>query len=174
MNNHKLVLMPVLMLTTATVFAQVATDSDQLEDIVVTAQRRSENVQKVPISVTTITGDQISPAAAQSSFDLTEQVVGLQINKEIAGADPTIFMRGVGVNDFNPSSSGAIGVVVDDVFLASAVGQLFSLYDLDRVEVLRGPQGTLFGRNTTGGVLNFVTRQPTWDTEAEGALTYWN
>jgi len=95
MNRYKFALILLLTAATAPVFAQVAADADpakmadgQLQEIVVTAQRRSENVQKVPISVTTVTGDQIRPAAALSSFDLTQQVVGLQINKGNCGSRP--------------------------------------------------------------------------------------
>ena len=147
-------------------------NAEQIDVIVVTAQRRSENVQDVPVSVATITGDKIGPGGAQTSLDLAKHVVGLQLNQVFAGSNPTIFVRGVGVNDYNPASSGAVGVMIDDVFLNSGVGQLFQLYDLDRVEVLRGPQGTLFGRNTTGGVLNFTTRKPTFTPSVNASVSY--
>jgi iron complex outermembrane receptor protein len=136
--------------------------SNQIAEIIVTAQKRGENVQKVPISITAISGDTLAQDGVVTTLDLTQAVPGLQINNLFQSSNPTIFLRGVGVNDFNPASSGAVGVTVDDVFLNSGVGQLFAIFDLDRVEVLKGPQGTLYGRNTTGGVINYTTKRPTF------------
>jgi iron complex outermembrane recepter protein len=141
-------------------------------DIVVTAQRRAERLQDVPIAISALTGDALAPGRAATAEDLTGNVVGLQLDRVFQSSNPTIFLRGVGVNDYNPASSGAVGVVLDDVFLNSSVGQLFSVYDVDRLEVLRGPQGTLFGRNTTGGILNFVTKRPSFREDAVVSATY--
>ncbi len=141
-------------------------------EIVVTAQRRTERVQDVPIAVSVLSGDSIAPGRVATAEDLTGNIIGLQLDRVFQSSNPTIFLRGVGVNDYNPASSGAVGVVIDDVFLNSSVGQLFAVYDVDRLEVLRGPQGTLFGRNTTGGLLNFVTRRPTFTTQGNISATY--
>lgn len=151
---------------------EAAAEADVVDEIVVTAQRRTERVQDVPIAVSVLGGETLSPGRIATAEDLTGNVVGLQLDRVFQSSNPTIFLRGVGVNDYNPASSGAVGVVIDDVFLNSSVGQLFSVYDIDRLEVLRGPQGTLFGRNTTGGLLNFVTRRPTFDTEGDISVTY--
>ena len=147
-------------------------DSGQFGDIIVTAQRRSQNLQDVPIAITALSGDELERRGVRNALDLTAAVPGLQINNLFQSSTPTIFLRGVGVNDFNTASAGAVGVTVDDIFLNSGVGQLFALFDLDRVEVLKGPQGTLYGRNTTGGVINYQTRRPTFDTQANASLTY--
>lgn len=149
---------------------QVASD-DQIGEIIVTAQKRGESVQKVPIAITALSGETLAQDGVVTTLDLTQAVPGLQINNLFQSSNPTIFLRGVGVNDFNPASSGAVGVTVDDVFLNSGVGQLFAVFDIDRVEVLKGPQGTLYGRNTTGGVINYATRRPTFTPEFTASVT---
>ncbi|MDP3747397.1 MAG: TonB-dependent receptor [Phenylobacterium sp.] len=157
---------------TTTAFAQEAgatasglDAATQLDEIMVTAQKRGENVQNVPIAITALSGEVMAERGVRNALDLTQFVPGLQINNLFQSSNPTIFLRGVGVNDYNAASSGAVGVTVDDVFLNSSVGQLFAVFDVDRVEVLKGPQGTLYGRNTTGGVINYVTRRPTFSPE---------
>jgi iron complex outermembrane recepter protein len=144
----------------------------QLDEILVTAQRRTERLQDVPIAISAISGDKIGSGVVNTAEDFARQVVGLQFDRVFQASNPTIFLRGVGVNDYNPASSGAVGVTSDEVFLNSGVGQLSSVYDIDRVEVLRGPQGTLYGRNTTGGILNFYTRQPSFDPRVDASATY--
>ena len=143
-----------------------------LQTIEVTAERRTESQQDVPISVTTIGGDMLSEGDYRSTEDLSQQVPGLQIKSSFSASNPTIFIRGVGINDFNPANSGAIGVMVDDMFYNSTTGQLFQLFDLDRIEVLKGPQGTLYGRNTTGGVLNIHTKKPGFEPGGYVSATY--
>lgn len=150
---------------------QGAASDDQIGEIIVTAQKRGENVQRVPIAITALSGDVLAQDGVVTTLDLTQAVPGLQINNLFQSSNPTIFLRGVGVNDFNPASSGAVGVTVDDVFLNSGVGQLFAVFDIDRVEVLKGPQGTLYGRNTTGGVINYATRRPTFTPEFTASVT---
>ena len=144
---------------------------DQIGEIIVTAQKRGENVQKVPIAITALSGDTLAQDGVVTTLDLTQAVPGLQINNLFQSSNPTIFLRGVGVNDFNPASSGAVGVTVDDVFLNSGVGQLFAIFDIDRVEVLKGPQGTLYGRNTTGGVINYATKRPSFSPDFSASAT---
>ncbi|MBL0770066.1 TonB-dependent receptor [Sphingopyxis sp. DHUNG17] len=147
------------------------TAEDQIGEIIVTAQKRGENVQKVPIAITALSGDTLAQDGVVTTLDLTQAVPGLQINNLFQSSNPTIFLRGVGVNDFNPASSGAVGVTVDDVFLNSGVGQLFAIFDVDRVEVLKGPQGTLYGRNTTGGVINYATKRPSFSPDFSASAT---
>lgn len=143
----------------------------QLEEVIVTAQKRGENIQEVPISITALGGEALEMQGVRNGLDLTRSVPGLQINNLFQSSNPTIFLRGVGVNDYNAASSGAVGVTVDDVFLNSGVGQLFAVFDVDRVEVLKGPQGTLYGRNTTGGVINYTTRRPTFSPDFSASVT---
>jgi iron complex outermembrane receptor protein len=142
-----------------------------IADIVVTAQKRSERIQDVPIAIAALTGDSLGAGEVTTIADVAQAIPGLQFNAVFAGSNPTIFLRGVGVNDYNAASSGAVGVSIDEVFLNSSIGQIFSIYDVERIEVLKGPQGTLFGRNTTGGIINVFTRQPSFETSIDVAFT---
>ena len=141
-------------------------------DIVVTAQRRSERLQDVPIAVTAITGDDLRERRIADVLDLSGRVPGLQIRSADNGANPRIFIRGVGLNDFNPATASAVGIYVNGVYVASTLAQRDAFFDLGQVEVLRGPQGTLYGRNTTGGAINVTTRKPGDTPEADLSLDY--
>jgi iron complex outermembrane receptor protein len=141
-------------------------------DIVVTAQHRSENLQDVPISITALSGAALNQLGMKTSADIAAQVPNLTIKQSFGNSVPTIFLRGVGVNDPNANANGAVGMYVDNVNLVSPSALTFSLFDTDRVEVLRGPQGTLYGRNTTGGAINFLSRQPGDALEGYATLHY--
>lgn len=143
-----------------------------LEVITVTAERQERSSQDVPITMAAFDSDALREADFATTADLAKQVPGLQIKTSFSASNPTIFLRGVGINDFNPANSGAVGVAVDDLFYNSTTGQLFQMFDLERVEVLKGPQGTLYGRNTTGGMVNIHTAQPSFATEGFVTATY--
>lgn len=143
-----------------------------LQTVQVTAERREASQQDVPVTVASIDERMLNEGDYRTSEDLAQQVPGLQIKSSFSASNPTIFIRGVGINDFNPANSGAIGVMVDDMFYNSTTGQLFQLFDLDRVEVLKGPQGTLYGRNTTGGVLSIHTKEPGFEPGGYLSATY--
>ncbi|MDB5675772.1 MAG: TonB-dependent receptor, partial [Sphingomonas bacterium] len=136
-------------------------------DIIVTAQKRSENLQDVPIAITAITGQSLRDGRIDDLVALSGHAPGLQIKSDDNAANPRIFIRGVGVNDFNPSTASAVGIYVDGAYVASPLAQLAAFYDLDQVEVLRGPQGTLYGKNTTAGAVNISTRAPSFTPEAQ-------
>lgn len=104
--------------------------------------------------------------------DLSNVTPGLQIKSGDNGANPRIFIRGVGVNDFNPATNSAVGIYADGVYVASPLAQRFAFFDLQQAEVLRGPQGTLYGRNTTGGTINVTSRKPGEDFEADLLADY--
>lgn len=127
-------------------------------EIIVTAQKRAQNLQEVPISVTAFDDVAIKEAGFTNSLSIGDQVPNLEI--KTFGGVPNIFIRGVGNNDFNASSIGPISIYRDDVVVASTGSQIFSLFDLERIEVVRGPQGTLFGKNTTGGAIQFFSKLP--------------
>ena len=146
-----------------------STSQPQIGEIVVTAQKRSEKLQDVPIAITAISGDLIRNRRISDIVDLSNQAPGLQISTADSAANPRIFIRGVGVNDFNPATASAVGIYIDGVYVGSPLAQRAGFFDLQQVEVLRGPQGTLYGRNTTGGAINLTTRKP-GDT-AEGDLS---
>ncbi len=141
----------------------------QIGEIIVTAQKRSEKLQDVPVAVTAISGDAIRNRRIADIVDLSNQAPGLQIKADDSAANPRIFIRGVGVNDFNPTTASAVGIYVDGVYVGSPLAQRAGFFDLQQVEVLRGPQGTLYGRNTTGGAINLTTRKP--GDAAEGDLS---
>ena len=133
-----------------------------LETIVVTAQKQAENQQRVPIAVTAMTGATLANQEITDVRGLANMMPNVQINSFTNSPDSAVFtIRGVGVNDADPYVGTTVSVVVDGVPVGVNTSALLSLFDIDHVEVLRGPQGTLFGANTTGGVVNVITKQPT-------------
>ncbi|MBP1687048.1 MAG: TonB-dependent receptor [Deltaproteobacteria bacterium] len=134
----------------------------EIEEITVTAQKREENIQEVPISVTALTGATLEQKGVKSVSDLGESVPNMYIVAAgYATTDTVLAMRGTSNNDTALSKNPTVGMYVDGFYIAKIIGNNLDLEDLERVEVLRGPQGTLFGRNTTGGAVNMVTRKPT-------------
>lgn len=143
-----------------------------LEEIVVTAQKREQNVQDIGISVTAFSGQQLKELGIVTSTDLVAQTPGLTYITPFGDGNNAAFtLRGVGLNDFSEHNESPTAVYVDQVYQASLAGLNFSLFDIERVEVLRGPQGTLYGRNTTGGLVHFITRKPTEEYSAYTDLT---
>lgn len=143
-----------------------------LEEIVVTSQRREQSGQDVGIALTALSGAQLTQLGVRSSTDLAQQVPALLFNNALGGnalAIPSI--RGVSQNDFTIHHEGPVASYVDDVYLSFAGAASFGLFDINRVEVLRGPQGTLFGRNATGGLIHYVSNKPTDHFEAYSDLT---
>jgi len=145
-----------------------------LEEIVVTAQRREQNLQEVPIAISAMSGDMLAESGVRDPRDLQGFVPNLQFQSGTAATTTIIFLRGVGIGDFNANTTGAVGVYVDDVFLGANSGKLFNVFDGQGVEVLRGPQGTLYGRNTTGGAIKFASRLPTDELSANASVLYGN
>ena len=143
--------------------------SAQLEEIVVTAQKRAESLQDVPISVQAFTGENLDELGVQSAEDIMLHVPNAAILPQ-GGSKINYFIRGVGTADFHLNVVGAVGVYLDDVALNSPFAVTFNTFDMERVEVLRGPQNTLFGRNTTGGAVNYISRKPNVDEGLNGYL----
>ena len=144
-------------------FAQEASDDgESLTEIIVTAQRRAENQKDVPISVATLQGDALA-AVSGAGADvraLSGRVPSLTIESSFGRTFPRFYIRGLGNTDFDLNASQPVSLVYDDVVLESPVLKGFPVFDLNRVEVLRGPQGTLFGRNTPAGIVKFDTVRP--------------
>ena len=138
-------------------FAQV------LEEITVTAQKREQDIQDVGIAITAFTGDQMSALGVVRSFDIAAFSPGVHISGNIAGQNTQFTIRGVTQNDFNDIVEAPNAAYLDDGYLAVAQAQTFALFDIDRVEILKGPQGTLFGRNATGGLIHYISRKPSFD-----------
>src|SRR5580704_8297363 len=131
-------------------------------EVVVTAQRRTQNIQDVPESVQAISSYQLIAAGIKSTQDLGQITPNVTIISPIgAGNQPLITIRGIGLNDFDTNNAGPNGVYVDDVYLSAPGVQNFSMFDISQVQVLKGPQGTLYGRNTSGGALLFTSNRPT-------------
>jgi iron complex outermembrane receptor protein len=156
---------------TAPAPAEESEDLGAIEEIVITTQKRAQNLQDVPISVTAITGEDLAALGIGESVDIAAQTPGLKIGFPSGETNtPAIFLRGVGLNDYNANSNGSVGWYMDEVYISQVTAQNFQLFDLERVEVARGPQGTLYGRNTTGGLVSFISRKPSHEVR-EGYLT---
>ena len=132
-----------------------------LEEIVVTAQKREQNLQDIGIAVTALSGERLEALGVAQPIDIHAQVPNFNIKNEVGKSTPTLTLRGIGVGAFSHNSASPVGVYLDEVFLPSTAQMSFAVYDVERVEVLRGPQGTLFGRNTTAGAVSFLSRKPT-------------
>ncbi|MEO8927075.1 MAG: TonB-dependent receptor [Caulobacteraceae bacterium] len=144
--------------------AAADTGATQVETVVVTAQRRSENIQEVPISIQAFSAKDIEALGIKSSIDLGAVTPNVDIALVAGpGNQPIITIRGIGLNDYDTNNAGPNGVYVDEVYLSAPASQSFQTFDLNRIEVLKGPQGTLYGRNTSGGAINFITNKPTDD-----------
>jgi iron complex outermembrane receptor protein len=131
-------------------------------DIIVTAQHRSENIQSVPISIQALSGAAVANLGVKSTTDIGKVAAAVNIVLPAGqGNQPVITIRGIGINDNNSNNAGSAGVYVDEFYLSAPTSQTLSLFDLDRVEVLKGPQGTLYGRNTSIGAINIITAKPT-------------
>ena len=142
-----------------------------LEEIVVTAQRQKENAQDVPVAVSAFTSKDLERAGVRQAGDIANLVPNLILASPYGTeAQPTFALRGVTTNDFSQNQSSPIAMYVDDVYKSVGALQAVQTYDLDRVEVLRGPQGTLYGKNATGGAVSFFTRNPSLDSY-DGYLT---
>ena len=139
--------------------------SATLEEVIVTAQKRAQNLNDVSISVTAATAQDISDMRIETALDIAKLAPNVDIKSTLAGLNPAITVRGVGLNDFNVNNNPSVGVYVDEVFLTSPAMLSFMMFDVERVEVLKGPQGTLYGRNTNGGAINIVSVKPTSETE---------
>lgn len=148
-----------------------AAKADELAvgDIVVTARKRSENLQDVPISVNVTSGDTLEKSNIATFKDLANTVPNLFVQQTVA--TPTLFIRGIGSNANNLAFEQSVGLFVDGVFRGRARQSQTAFLDVDRVEVLRGPQGALFGKNTSSGALNVTTRSPGKTPEYEAYLT---
>lgn len=139
-------------------------DGSQLREIVVTAQKRTENLQETPIAISVLSGDQLANRHAQSLLDLGDGAIpSLRVAPFFSRASALVMnIRGIGImaDSNQPARDQGVGVYIDGVYLGRAQGLGSALYDVASIEVLKGPQGTLFGRNTEGGAINIVTRKP--------------
>ena len=139
----------------------------RLEEVIVTATKRASNLQDVPIAVTALSNRELVNALVGSSEDLVQLVPSLNLNKGINPRQTSFSIRGIGTVTFSSGIEPSISTMLDGVVMGQSGMAFAQLVDMQRVEVLRGPQGTLFGKNASGGVVHFITRDPTDEFEAE-------
>jgi iron complex outermembrane receptor protein len=141
-----------------------------LQEIIVTAEKRSSNLQTTPIAITAFSGEQLAKEGVRTLTDMQWVVPNFQMGENDGYAQITI--RGIGVSDFVPTAEGAVAVNQNEVYVSRPIAQLGSFFDVGSLEVLRGPQGTLYGRNATAGSVNFTTARPTneWSGYVRGAV----
>jgi iron complex outermembrane recepter protein len=157
-----------------TLAALAAEDNVELQEIVVTAQKQSQDLERVPISVSAFTGDQLEAMGAQRVTDVMAHVPNVAFFSFFGEAQtPSLCFRGVCLNQqFSDSFEAPVAMYTDEVYVGTAFAQALQLFDIDRIEVLKGPQGTLYGRNTTGGLVNVVTRKPSAQLQANLDVEY--
>ena len=153
-------------------YAQTAAGAgDQLDEIVVTAQKREQNLQKVPLSVIAISGESLAARGIEDVSSLAEATSGLQLGTGTAGV-VVPFLRGVGTTATNLGAESSVAVYADGVYFSRLPAGFFSLDNVERVEVLKGPQGTLFGRNSSAGVIQIITKDPSHTPMMKGSVSY--
>jgi len=164
--NHKLAAAISLVLagSAGSVHAQV------LEELVVTAQKRSQSVQDIPIAISGLSADEIEALGFDDATDLSAQVPNVQVSGTFGKTQPIFSIRGVSQSDFNSNQASPVGIYTDEAYLPATFTHGLNFFDLERTEVLRGPQGTLYGRNTTGGAINLITRTPEIDGGTSGNI----
>lgn len=163
----------VLALSSLPALAQGIAEENALEEIFVTAERRSESLQTVPVSVSAFTESEMERRQINSTLDIVRNVPNLIGSNNVGLSSATsLFMRGVGQDESLSAMDPAVGTYVDGVYITRQISNNAYLYDIERIEVLRGPQGTLYGRNTSGGAIKIVTRKPGEDFTAKAEASY--
>ena len=159
---------PLSLLLTGLAALAPCVASAQLEEVIVTAQKRAESIQDVGISISALSSQQLEDLGVKNTVDIAQQIPGLHLFT-YSPAFTVFSLRGVSQNNFQDNLEAPVAVYLDGAYIASMNALNMQLFDMDRVEVLRGPQGTLFGRNATGGVIQFLTHKAT-EKEANGYL----
>ena len=158
-------------------YSQESSDG-ALEEIIVTAQKRAESLQDVPVSITAFSGEALARRQIRGPEDLALSVPNMQTNNVLGDGVPIFSLRGISMSDFSLSQNGPIATYYDEVYKGNVALLGLAFYDIERVEVLKGPQGTLYGKNTTGGAINLGSRAPDFSNEAyislsAGNFNYW-
>lgn len=162
----------VLLFGPVAALAETSTNEGELAEVVVTAQRRAENLQSVPLSISAISADSLSEHGIEDIYGLKSLTPNLDITHN--NGEVKVFIRGIGKTLDNAGAEGSVAVHQDGIVLSTPAIQNTAFYDIERVEVLRGPQGTLYGRNATGGAVNVITRGPTEDLKFDARLSLGN
>lgn len=154
-----------------TVFHDPATSVD---DIIVTAQRREQASQKVGVALNVLSGEELTEKGVSVVNDIENTVPNLEVDSQFGGGQPQFRIRGIGATQYSANNTSSTGIYVDEVAHPYTITTQGAMFDVARIEVLRGPQGTLYGRNTTGGAVNIITNAPTVDTRAGLTAEYAN
>lgn len=167
--RHSSLALTISMMASTSILSPLASAQDaqdiRIEEILVTAQKRVENLQDVPISVAALSGESLG-VMFEGGADvraLSARVPGLYVESSNGRVAPRFYIRGLGNSDFDLAASQPVSVVMDEVAMENVILKSFPIFDIEQVEVLRGPQGSLFGRNTTAGIVKFNSRKPTFE-----------
>lgn len=156
----------------ATPAADQSSSQPRVDDIVVTAERRESSLQRTPISIVAVSSERLSQTAAPDIQALANFIPNLSIGSSALGPTmPGFSIRGIGQSSTRVHQEAGVALYVDDVYYPRTIGSLFNVVDMERIEVLRGPQGTLFGRNAVGGAIRYVTKKPTQAYESRFSVT---
>lgn len=155
--------------------SQTANTAAGIDEILVTAQRREERIQDIPVAISAFGSEQLERQGITDISAVAPRVPSFYFGS-FGATRPQLYIRGIGTRSFDPGSESSVGVFVDDVYLGRASGSFASLRDVERIEVLRGPQGTLYGRNTIGGAINVITKSPTpnFEGQVEAGVSNYN
>lgn len=151
-----------------------SSEADVLEEVIVTAQKREQNIQDVPIAITALQSSALGDLQMNSGSEIARQIPNLNVSVLGNEDQPKFSLRGVSQSQFQLNASSSTGVFYDEVFVRSSFLGGAQLFDMERVEVLRGPQGTLFGKETVGGAVSFITRAPQFDNDGYLAAEFGN
>ncbi len=138
--------------------SQLSLAAKELEEVVVTAQKRASSTQDTPIAITGMTADSLEKFGFQNANDISAQVPNMQVSGPYGDVQPIFSIRGVSMSDYSSNQASPIGVYTDEMYMGATYTHGMNFFDVARLEVLRGPQGTLYGKNTTGGAINIITR----------------
>ncbi|WP_405234497.1 TonB-dependent receptor [Lentisalinibacter salinarum] len=162
-NKSDTFLMVLLLSWTPMVLAQQSV----IDEITVTAQKREQNLQDVSVAVSAFSGDAIEKMGFEEGLEITQQVPNMNFFAIFGEASsPSVSLRGISLVNFSDSWESPVSIYVDEVYRGNPAGSAIELFDLQRVEVLRGPQGTIYGRNTTGGLVHYISKRPTNEFDA--------
>ena len=165
-NSKKLIFVICAALVSTSAVAAV------LEEIVVTAQKREQNIQDVGIAITAMTGDQLEALGYGNAQEVTRMAAGVSTVQPNGEANYAMAIRGVAANDFTTNVESPVAIYLDEVYISQMSGAGFALFDMERVEILKGPQGTLYGRNATGGLAHFLSVKPSQEREGYAKVTF--
>jgi len=171
-SSHRMRLMAGAAMIATTAVVQPAAAQMLMDEVVVTAQKRAQSAQDVGISISAFSREQLEAMGYTNAQEVTSMAPGVSTLQPNGEANYSIGIRGVANNDFTTNVESPVAVYVDEVYISQMSGAGFMLFDVERVEILRGPQGTLFGRNATGGLVHYVTAKPGPEFGGYGSITY--